>query len=42
MKLPSRDTAHEHDSGPHMPTQWMLVTMPAMKAAALVSIGIMA
>lgn len=31
------ETAQEQDSGPHMPTQWTLVTRPAMNAAALVS-----
>ena len=35
------ETAQEHDSGPHMPTQWMLVTSPARKAAALVSMACM-
>lgn len=38
FSAPEREeTAQEQDSGPHMPTQWTLVTRPAMKAAALVS-----
>jgi hypothetical protein len=35
------DTAQEQDNGPHMPTQWTLVTSPARKAAALVSMDCM-
>jgi len=38
LDVPGLDEiAQEHDSGPHMPTQWTLVTSPAKKAAALVS-----
>ena len=35
------ETAQEQDNGPHMPTQCTLVTSPARKAAALVSMACM-